>query len=257
LKSGYLQEKIVPGFLPLIEQKILSCIYDNNFQIVVCTNHSAQSVGLNHWEEAVGKSYADIPAIYEKVYDAEYVLRYRKDLEKYAAQILEMQKLVFIHKQVISFFDVFPYDETFKSHVITYVPLFDTNKEVIGFQSFAHKSRLLCVYEYFINSNGRDESLITSRRLCGGLTKREEEILFLLANRFKQDEIAKILKITRSTVATIIANQLCVKFNIPRTNTALLTRIAMDQGYSQYIPKSLFRPFAIPLIEEINREQEI
>ncbi len=71
--------------------------------------------------------------------------------------------------------------------------------------------------------------------------------MFLLANGLVQEQIAQILKIHRSTVASIISNQLCIKFGVCGTNTKILSQIAIDYGYHLHLPESLCSPAIIIL----------
>ena len=71
--------------------------------------------------------------------------------------------------------------------------------------------------------------------------------MLLLANGLSQDLIAQTLKVSRSTIANIIANQLCAKFGIPGSNTKLLAQKALKYEFHQTVPASLYRPYVILL----------
>jgi DNA-binding CsgD family transcriptional regulator len=83
------------------------------------------------------------------------------------------------------------------------------------------------------------------------LSRREEEVLFLLISGITQGQIAEILEIKRETVAAIIRNQLRVKFLLPLVNTKLLIETAIARGFPDSIPESLWRPSVIVLEDKL------
>ena len=159
--------------------------------------------------------------------------------------IYEIQKLVFMNKTILSFIDLLPYKGHFQSYLVTYVPIFHPTGEVIAIQSYATRSRFFSHQEY-LNLLVEDKLEQTNPNL-EKLTSRENEIMFLLANGLSQDLIAQTLKVSRSTIANIIANQLCAKFGIPGSNTKLLAQKALKYEFHQTVPASLYRPYIILL----------
>lgn len=245
-KQNYLEQVLLPVFMPTIEQEIFSCIFNENHEIVICTNQSARSLGLNNWQQAIGISYTNTPALLRKICGEKYSEENEKEILKYTKVILKIQQSIFEKKRVASFFDLLPYNGTFKSYLVTYMPLFHTNGEVIAIQSVAHESKFFGFQEHFFQL--ASEPLSKKYLSTKNLSRRELEIMFLLANGLSQEQIAKTLQVSRSTIATIIANQLSEKFNIPGANTQLLSKIAIEDGYFQYIPESLYRPFVVSLV---------
>ena len=55
----FLNEYITNNFIQLLDLPIYSCLYDQSFKLVICTNQSAKSLGYMSWENAVGISYED------------------------------------------------------------------------------------------------------------------------------------------------------------------------------------------------------
>lgn len=247
-KHSYLQEVILPSFAPAINQPIFSCLFDENLEIVICTNQSANSIGLANWQEAVGKGYKDTPSLAKKICGDKYTAENQDEIHKYAATILQIQHKVFQNKQVVSFFDLLPYNGTFKSYLVTYTPIFHANGEVIALQSFAHESKFFGFQEHFFQL--ASDPLTKKYRTEKNLSRRETEVMFLLANGLTQEHIAKTLGLSRSSIAAVIANQLSEKFNIPGANTQLLSKIAIEAGYFEQIPESLYRPFVVSLLPE-------
>lgn len=250
-KDRYLQEVVIPNFAVLLEQRIYSVIFDYKYGLLICTNLSAESIGRNGWQAACGISFQDHDnvAVASELFGKYYTSETSVFIHEYARNIYELQKVVIKHKRVISFVDLLPYSAQFKSYLVTYVPVFHPCGEVVAIQSFAVPSRFFSHQDFLLQM--LDDKKIN---LCDTVTElsiREQEIMFLLANGISQDQMAQILNISRSTIANIIANQLCVKFGISGSNTKYLAKIALQCDYHQKIPHTLCRPYIIVLDEDL------
>lgn len=249
-KHTYLKENIIPSFMPLVSRNVYSIIFDYDYKVLICTESSAKSVGFDKWEDMVGLSFRDHndPDMAAKIFGDQYRDESKRYIHEYAEKIHEVQKRVFTDQNVISFLDLLPYKGELKSYIVTYVPIFHPSGEVIAIQSFAARSRFFSHKEYFNRILDSKEGLDLFYSV--DLTTREHEIMFLLANGSTQDQISQILKVSRSTIANIIANQLCVKFGIFGANTKLLTQKALQYNLNQTVPPSLYRPYMIVLDEK-------
>ncbi len=247
----FLNEYINNNFVQLLDLPIYSCIYDTEYKLVICTNQSAKSLGYQSWENAVGISYKDDSChmLAKVIFGSSYSDEHKEVINKYASMILNFQKDVFFDKRTISFFDLLPYNNQFNTFLVTYIPIVNKAGAVVAIQSHAIESKFFGFQEHFYTLYDRGDTKNNFPDKIK-LTRREEEIMFLLANGLNQEQIAQTLQTSRSTIATIIATKLCVKFNIPGSNTSYLTKLAMEHGYFQYIPSSLFRPFVIPMIKD-------
>lgn len=255
-KKLFLDNVTIPHFLPNVDQKIYTVVFDYNYEIVICGNCSAQSIGFDTWQEAVGLSFSDYNNVElaAKIFNLQYNDSSSAHIHEYAKKIFEVQKRVFVDKMVVSFLDLLPYDGKLLSYLVTYVPVFHPSGEVVAIQSFAARSRLFSHQEYLSRlcdvGNGNPSGELQEYKL----TIREHEIMFLLANGSSQEQISQILKVSRSTIANIIANQLCIKFGIFGSNTKLLTQKAFACNFHQVVPPSLYRPYIIILDEGNNYE---
>ena len=250
-KKNYLQRFIDANFIQLVDEKIYCTIYDFNHQIVACTNQSAQSIGYNSWQDLVGITFSkfDDAILAKHFFKDAYNEKTQEIIHTHVKRIYQIQKFVLTKHKVVSFFDLLPYNNVFKSYLITYVPIYHKSNEVLGINSFAIEARFLNFQEYMNTSSTTIPEI--NHSIMEKLSIREQEIMFLLANGVTQEQIAQILGISRSTVATIIANQLCTKFGISGSSTQLLTKIAIKNGYYQNLPHSLWRPIVIILDEEL------
>jgi len=250
-KKEFTENILIPNFMHLVDQGIYSVLFDYELKIVVCTTLSAQSIGLERWEDARGLSFrnyanTDVAA---KIFSGHYNEQLMESLHQYAKRIYEIQRLVFTSKNVISLIDLLPYGGKFTSYLVTYVPIQHPSGEVVAIQSFAIQSRFFSHQDYLkvITDEKTHERYLNSEKL----TLREHEIMFLLANGVNQEQCSQILKITRSTIGNIIANQLCPKFGILGSNTKLLAQVALQHEFHQLVPSSLYRPYIVVLDEKI------
>lgn len=250
-KKEFTENILIPNFMHLVDQGIYSVLFDYELKIVVCTTLSAQSIGLERWEDARGLSFrnyanTDVAA---KIFSGHYNEQLMESLHQYAKRIYEIQRLVFTRKNVISLIDLLPYGGKFTSYLVTYVPILHPSGEVVAIQSFAIQSRFFSHQDYLkvITDEKTHERYLNSEKL----TLREHEIMFLLANGVNQEQCSQILKITRSTIGNIIANQLCPKFGILGSNTKLLAQVALQHEFHQLVPSSLYRPYIVVLDEKI------
>lgn len=249
-KRDYLEQIVVPGFLPLVDKEIHTAIYDDKCKLVISTNFSARSMGYDKWQEMVGLGYNDRHhELFQKVFQDKYTEESSNDISKYCDAIFKIQLAAIRKEQIISMFDLLPYNGTFKSYLVLHTPIFHPNGEVVGLQSFSHESKFFGFKEHFFQTN-EITKITAPSHIQVNLTKREEEVIFLLANGLTQEQISRVLNLSRSTIANLIANQLSEKFNISGANTHLLTKIAVESGLFQQIPESLYRPFVVSLFPD-------
>ena len=242
----YQQQVLIPSFMPLLKQPIMSVLYDTDGTSLIATNASARSIGLSGWEESAGLSYR-LTATSEKslnVFKTVFHVPTNRIIKHYCNKIFQIQQQVFSKQKVINYVDLLPYNTGFKYYYISCLPVFHPNGEVIALQSFANEGKFWGVQDQVVRLLGKKSvELITSN----DFTQREQEILFLLCYGATQEQIAQVLDINRSTVANIILKKLCAKFKIPGSNTKALTESALNFGLYKNMPPSLCRPCVIIL----------
>ncbi len=256
-KHEYLHNVVIANFLPLVNQKIYSVIYDYDCTIAICTNYSAQSIAMQSWEDAVGITFRDNQRtdLGTKIFGSKYTGVFVEFIHHYIQKIYQLQLSIFRNKEVVNFIDLLPYNDRFIAYLITYVPIFHPSGEVIGIQSFATNVPFFSHHDYMQNILGYPSSANkTSDVYPIKLTEREHEILFLLANSIPPDQMTQILGIQRSTISNIIAKQISKKFGLTGSNSKLLAQLAVEQGYHKAIPESLSKPYIIILDENLAKE---
>lgn len=251
-KNRLLLDEIIPRFKPLLNSNIYSVIFDFNYKVIICTNLSAKSVGLNSWEDLVGFSFNDHDdaILAKQIFGEQYTEKSSDYIHQYARMIFEVQQLVMKDGKIACFLDLLPYNGILKSYIVTYIPIIDKCGEVIAIQSFATEAKFFSQQDYLNQILfAEDVNAVNAENISNlpELTAREREIVFLLANGFTQDQIAPVLKISRSTIASIVANQLSPKFGLFGSNTKLLAQKAIQHNLHKAVPSSLYRPYIVML----------
>ncbi len=244
IKDDYLKNKVIPEFKLLLDKDIYSLIINRQHQIEICTNKSAQSVGLDNWEELAGvcfKEFEDKDKL-ANIFKESYSTTLKDEIDLYAKKLVTLQEVVFSTCKIVQFIDMLPYNNQFLTYITTYTPIISPDGEVIAIQSFSIQSYVLRFQGHLSPPND-----VLKPDEFNNFTNRELEILFLLSNGATQDQIAQILNISRGTIAAVVSNQLCPKFKIAGANTRLLTESAIKAGMYKHMPQSLWRPCLIVL----------
>ncbi len=248
----YIQEVIKPFFQPSIDASLYSTIVDFRYEVIMSTTLSARSIGLSHAVDLLGSSYKYYSRIDTAIwyFGKWYTEINMTAIHHYARKIFRIQQYVFKNAHSVSYIDSLPYDRGIQSYLVIFVPIFDLAKKVVAIQTLAFNYRLAGYHEYMqnlLNNKKVSENTISNIKL----SRREEEVLFLLISGITQGQIAEILEIKRETVAAIIRNQLRVKFLLPLVNTKLLIETAIARGFPDSIPESLWRPSVIVLEDKL------
>ena len=253
----YMDTVVVPLFSLLIDKDIYSLLINRDLRFEICTNKTAKSAGCSNWQELQGVSFLDYNRedIALRFFKSAYNENTKKGIEEYFKKILLIQNYVLNHQKVVSFIDLLPYNNQFKSYMTTYTPVFHPNGEVVAIQTYAIECRFLGFLEQL---NILESNLPSAKKYkpSDKLTIREHEVGFLLSNGSTQDQISQILNISRNTVAAIIRNQLCPKFGIPGANTKLLVNALISAGIQRNMPPTIWKPCIIVLEETLASQFE-
>jgi DNA-binding NarL/FixJ family response regulator len=148
---------------------------------------------------------------------------------------------------VVQVIDMLPYGNQYISKMTTYVPIMHNNGEVVAIQASTIETYILRFQGHIDNPN----ISTYDKNSYEQFSAREREILFLICNGAAQEHIAKILKIARGTVSSIIHHQLCPKFAIDGSNMKELMKKAIQAGMSRTLPEGLWHPCIIVLNRDL------
>jgi len=241
----YFDNILIPHFISQVDRHIYSMLIGRDLRVRICSNLTAQSVGFSSYHEVVGKSFLDYrnPEMCVKVFGAAYDSEHKQQIDRHIENILDLQYSVLDTGAVRCFIDVLPYQNNLRAWLTTYVPIYHPDGDIIGIHAISVATKFLR-FQDFIGDPLEDYELLDIK-----LTKREHEIIFLVANGIVQEQIGQILGISRSTVATVIAS-LCIKFGIDGYSAKLLARKAIYYGYYKHIPSSLLQPCIITVDDD-------
>ena len=233
-----------------------------NFEMMVADLHGfilAATPGLNKYhKQIIGFSFTTITREQVAAYAQEFGID-PSHIPAIVANCHTLGRLVEIcalEHIAISYLDFSPYGGYLEPYLGTMIPIFGETDAVVGVQIVTTDYCLYGKNEYFANirqlahSNERMQSKNVQVANLK-FSKRQLEIIYLLCQGLSQSEAAQIMHISRGTIANIVSEKICPKFNLPGSFTKLLVEKAKQLGLDKYMPPTLFKPFLIVLNEEI------
>ena len=253
LKDIHVMDKYLQQAIDNLERqstkKIMSVIVDYAGSVLATTTAGANSVGVGA-AELIGVSASQI--------SDEQINWLMPGIKANYTLLVKLIQIVFKEEIALSYIDFMPYAGNKIPYLNTMIPIFGEQMNVVGIQSTTTEYSLYGHNEYFqelanlvaqadkpkIQDNAQQTQYLK-------LAPRQHEIVYLLANGFSQSETAQILDIGRGTVAKIVSEQICPKFNIAGSCSKILIEKAILAGFHTNMPQGLFKPFIIILNHEI------
>ena len=247
--QSYLNESVIPVFQPLMEQHLNSYIINRNLQIEIGTNLAAKAFGSLSGSNLSWLNFSNYQneAFLQRLFKQSYERYGKKWLSFHLKKLVYLQHMVFKKGRIIQFIDMLPYNNQYISLMTTYTPIIHPNSGVIAIQASTIETYILRFQGHIDNPN----ISTYDKKFHDQFSTREHEILFLICNGATQEHIAKILKISRGTVSTIIHNQIGPKFGMSGSNIKELMKQAIHAGMSRSLPEALWYPCIIVLNREL------
>ena len=241
-KRYYLEKVILPGYQAAAGyDKLELSIYDHDAKLRFTSNYIIKVMNLKY-QELLGKSYADITLedIQISVND-ELKNELAERLLHSTRKIDQLLKLTINLPRVINYIDFLPYNGLLEAYEVCCTPIFHPNGEVVGVQTAAYKYRMFEINSILTSQLKTPEAItLKDSQLPIQLSPRQHEMLYLIVHGFPQEYIAQMLQIQRGTLARIVSEHICPKFGIHGSNTKLLMEKAINLGFKNFIPKSLW-----------------
>ncbi len=219
----FLEDIIVPLYWGIANQEnIIFNISDMNEQLILTSKKYAQSIGFDSIEEARNKRPGvDYP---HYITQKEHFVLQKTFLER------EKKSFDYVYKMNNG-------DNTL--YLCTVEPILAPCETLVGKKEIARPMKLIScrdIIETHFNNNKTNAifSSIIAKPIL--LTEKEEIVLFMLIAGYSQLEIANYFNQSRSNIAKIIDEHLCVKFETPTFCTKDLIEKAIAMGYSMLIP---------------------
>jgi len=243
--QSYLKSNVLPTFQPLIEHNLNSYIINQSLQIESGTHVAAQAFGSTSGNDLSWLNFANYSdeEFLQQLFKQSYTRYGKAWLAFHLKKIVYLQQMVFAKGIIIQFIDMLPYNNQYLSLMTTYTPIIHPNGEVIAIQASTIETYILRFQGHIDNPNisTYDKSFYDQ------FSAREREILFLICNGASQEQMAKILKVSRGTISSIIHHQLSPKFGITGSNMKKLMKQAIHAGMSRSLPEALWHPCIIVL----------
>lgn len=251
-RNKYIKEVVISEFLAMVDADIYATLFDVEGKVLICTNKNARSAGFNSWHEVIGMSFDSVnETMIRQLTQLESATQINQILA--ACKIIcDLQQSAVKNKQVVNFIDLIPYNNQFRVYLETLLPVFHPCGEVIAVKWLTVECPLLRPFNLFCEQSEdlrlmTDQIVSSSSSSLPKLSKRQHEILYLILQGFSQQHVAMILKIKRGTIARIISEKICPKFDINGANTQLLIKRATDMNLHTKMPPSLWQPRIILL----------
>ncbi|HMT01902.1 MAG TPA: hypothetical protein PKD00_01100 [Burkholderiales bacterium] len=217
----FLEEIIVPLYWSIAHQdNIIFNISDMDEQLILTSKKYANSIGFNSIEEARNKKPGiDYPRC---IISKEHFLVQKKFLES------EKKAFDYVYKMN---------NGDNNLYLSTVEPIISPCGTLVGKKEIARPMKLLSCRDIIENHfNNKINSISSTLSKTILLTEKEEIVLFMLIAGYSQLEIANYFRQSRSNIAKIIDEHLCVKFEVPTFCTKSLIEKAIAMGYSMLIP---------------------
>ncbi len=153
-----------------------------------------------------------------------------------------VDKLVEIRKRVVDTKEEYQYllnlhlHNGIHSYRVTTYPVFAPDGSVI-----ATEIRCKVFYWFPFNQLLKDglceKPKLSSKHIK--LTSRQKQIIFYLILGYPQQTIAEMIGISRGTIAKMIAEDICPKFNLPGTSATVLVKTITQYDYEYLIPNGI------------------
>ena len=195
---------------------------NSNSNVIFATDKFVQAFGDNYFTNTFNEKF--INCLLEE------------QTSKVVDKIREYNRLVIESKTDYQYLINIKLPNGITSYRINIYPLFSGKGEVIGLEI---RAKEFCLFP--LNHIIKDE-INTNIKLSSSkikLTRRQKQIIFYLLLGYSQRMTAELLRISRGTVAKIIAEEICPKFNLPGTSSSMLVAEIVKYDFKYLIPSGI------------------
>lgn len=218
----FINSIITPYHYPIAQNSSISFGIKNlNEQIIICSNDYANVIGYSTFKEAMFKQ-PDVD--YERCFGT---------IEQFNLQ------MSFLQNKKRAFQYIYKDTSSNEMYLTVTEPLLNMSGILVGkkevdiqLKIFSHRE---LVEKHFKRYNIEAAALEDIANYIQ-LTEKEEVILFMLIGGYSQQEIGTFLNASRSYILKVIAESLCMKFELGIVSTKLLIEKAIYLGFANFIP---------------------
>ncbi len=255
---------ILPLFRGMLSTGGIYALYDRWGKLLMLSDAQAKMFATDDGNKCTGYNLGNLPLVLLEKISTKIGLSVHNVWLDFNQMFL-LHQLAVEKKELVQYIDLSPYYGNLYSHLVTVVPLFHPNGEIVAYQTQTRRCGIGILINLFRNCLGIIDNAVKSsgdklaelqEELGVELSERQHEILFLLCNGLNQYEIADLLGIKRTTVAKILHTQINGKLDIDPPNTTKLIEKAAALGINELIPlrlrKQKFILFEKNNISEVN-----
>lgn len=256
--DDYIKNTIVPAFQAMVNQDIISTIYDYDDNIILTTQKLAHIFGYDSWQDVSNVPAKDI--LYRRTLPADVSSQFEQNIRtmfELRFKLAAVRKAVVNLKRPISTLLVHPFNKVFDSFLLTtFIPLFMPNGDVVAVLGTTTNYSMFGIQEFRdslekIHQTKHKKNTIPAQ-LPKALTTRQHEILFLLLLGATQEMVAQILEISRGSITKTITQSILPKFDLCGASVKLLVEYCRQKNFHYIIPRSLCIPRLIILDNDAN-----
>lgn len=221
-------------------------VYDLEGKIVIASDMFCRYFGAEDYTQLIG-----INPIKEKLLKQSLIMENPSDLKPYEEMFNEwdrIRKKVISTEKLVPFMNIAPFPQGTAVFEASHFPLWDTKGKVVATQINLHGNNFF--FDSLLLKNKIFQSTSNSHKITEmpTLSDFEFRIIFLMVLGFSQSEIARLLDVSRGTIASKISEQIGHKFGINGANSKLLMKKLIDINFFQSLPFNMVPP----IIKELN-----
>lgn len=249
----YIVNTILPTFSGMVNQDLISTVYDYNDNVILTTQKLAQIFGYKSWQTVLNQSAQDI--IYKQPLPQNISQQFEQNIQtmfdlRFKLSVIRHEVLKL--KRPVSTLLVHPFNRVFDSFLLTtFIPLFMPNGEAVAILGTSTNYSMFGIQEFRDSleklHQTKNKKADIPTKFPETLTTRQHEILFLLLLGATQEMVAQILDVSRGSITKTLTQSILPKFNLNGASVKLLVKYCRQQNFHYIIPKSLCVPRVIVL----------
>mgnify|MGYP000004546711 CR=1 FL=1 len=245
----FLLTYVVPGLLGGLGEKILFSVYDLEGKIVIASDMFCRYFGAENYKQLYGKRPDEL--MKEKIIKQSTTSRSPRDVRLYQEMFSEWDKIrrkVINTEKLVAYMNIIPFPQGTAIFEASHFPIWNTRGEVVATQILSHGNNFF--FDSLLLKNKIFQNTSNAHKITEMPTLNDFEfrIIFLMVLGFSQSEIARLLDVSRGTIASKISEQIGHKFGINGANSKLLMKKLIDINFFQSLPFNMVPP----IIKELN-----
>ena len=245
----FLLTYVIPSLLGALGEKILFSVYDLEGRIMIASDMFCRYFGVENYKQLYGKRPDEL--MKEKIIKRSPTSRSPRDVTLYQKMLSEWDRIrrkVINTEKLVAYMNIIPFPQGTAIFEASHLPIWNTEGKVVATQIITHGNNFFFDSLLLKNKIFKNSSKTHEIKDMPTLNDFEFRIIFLMVLGFSQSEIARLLDVSRGTIASKISEQIGHKFGISGANSKLLMKRLIDINFFQSLPFNMVPP----IIKELN-----